>query len=215
MLHNSPALTRLVGELKKLPGIGEKTACRLAFSLLRSRKDMASLADSLIEADKRVRFCSECFAITEDDPCAICEGSRDDSIICIVEEPQDLLAIERSSAFRGKYHVLHGALSPLSGVTPADLRIDELLRRLDTRPVKEVVIATSFTVEGEATAIYLAGLLRAKGLRITRLATWSMSTQPPCSAHYSHAMNSDSQTEGMQLTRPMNFGTCTPKIRRQ
>jgi recombination protein RecR len=170
MLHNSPALTRLVGELKKLPGIGEKTACRLAFSLLRSRSDIASLADSLLEVDQRVRFCSECYAITEEDPCAICSGSRDDSIVCIVEEPQDLLAIERSGAFRGKYHVLHGALSPLSGIRPEDLRINELLERLDRRPAREVVIATSFTVEGEATAIYLTGILRTKGLRITRLA---------------------------------------------
>ena len=170
MLHNSPALTRLVGELKKLPGIGEKTACRLAFSLLRSRSDIASLADSLLEVDRRVCFCSQCFSITETDPCAICQSGRDDAIICVVEEPQDLLAIERSGAFRGKYHVLHGSLSPLAGVRPEDLRIRELLERLDNSPVREVVIATSFTVEGEATAIYLAGLLRARGLRITRLA---------------------------------------------
>jgi recombination protein RecR len=159
-----------VGELKKLPGIGEKTACRLAFSLLRARTDIAALADSLLEVDRRVRFCSECFSITEDDPCAICSGNRDETIICIVEEPQDLLAIERSGAFRGRYHVLHGALSPLSGIKPDNLKIKELLQRLDSRPVREIVIATSFTVEGEATAIYLAGMLRDRGLRITRLA---------------------------------------------
>jgi recombination protein RecR len=159
-----------VGELKKLPGIGEKTACRLAFSLLRSRANISSLAESLLEVNSRVRFCSGCFSITEDDPCAICSGNRDDAIICVVEEPQDVVAIERSGAFRGKYHVLHGVLSPLSGVTPEDLKISELLQRLDSQPVREVVIATNFSVEGEATAIYLTRLLRARGLRITRLA---------------------------------------------
>jgi recombination protein RecR len=163
-------LTRLVGELKKLPGIGEKTALRLAFSLLRSRSDINSLAEALLELNSRVRFCSSCFSITEDDPCAICSGERDDSILCVVEEPQDLIAIERSGAFRGRYHVLHGVLSPLSGVAPDDLKIAELLRRLDVLPIKEVLLATNFTVEGEATSLYLSRLLRARGLKITRLA---------------------------------------------
>lgn len=170
MLHNSPSLTRLVGELKKLPGIGEKTALRLAFSLLRSRSDINSLAEALLELNSRVRFCSSCFSITEDDPCAICSGERDDSILCVVEEPQDLIAIERSGAFRGRYHVLHGVLSPLSGVAPDDLKIAELLRRLDVLPIKEVLLATNFTVEGEATSLYLSRLLRTRGLKITRLA---------------------------------------------
>ena len=170
MLHNSPSLTRLVGELKKLPGIGEKTALRLAFSLLRSRSDINSLAEALLELNSRVRFCSSCFSITEDDPCAICSGERDDSILCVVEEPQDLIAIERSGAFRGRYHVLHGVLSPLSGVTPDDLKIAELLKRLDVLPIKEVLLATNFSVEGEATSLYLSRLLRARGLKITRLA---------------------------------------------
>jgi len=170
MLHNSPSLTRLVGELKKLPGIGEKTALRLAFSLLRSRSDINSLAEALLELNSRVKFCSSCFSITEDDPCAICSGERDDSILCVVEEPQDLIAIERSGAFRGRYHVLHGVLSPLSGVTPDDLKIAELLKRLDVLPIKEVLLATNFSVEGEATSLYLSRLLRARGLKITRLA---------------------------------------------
>lgn len=170
MLHNSPSLTRLVGELKKLPGIGEKTALRLAFSLLRSRADINSLAEALLELNSRVRFCSSCFSITEDDPCAICSGERDDTILCVVEEPQDLIAIERSGAFRGRYHVLHGVLSPLSGVAPDDLKIAELLQRLDALPIKEVLLATNFTVEGEATSLYLSRLLRARGLKITRLA---------------------------------------------
>lgn len=170
MLHNSHTLTRLVGELKKLPGIGEKSACRLAFHLLRSPANIIALADALKEVSIRVGFCSTCFSITEDDPCAICSGNRDDSIICVVEEPQDVLAIERSGAFRGRYHVLHGVLSPLSGVTPADLKIAELLERLRGEQLKEVVIATNFSVEGEATAIYLTGLLRKLGLKVTRLA---------------------------------------------
>jgi len=170
MLHNSHSLTRLVGELKKLPGIGEKSACRLAFHLLRSRANIIALADALHEVSVRVRFCSTCFCITEDDPCAICSGNRDDSIICVVEQPQDVLAIERSGAFRGRYHVLHGVLSPLSGVTPADLKISELLERLREENIKEIVIATNFSVEGEATSIYLTGLLRKLGLKVTRLA---------------------------------------------
>lgn len=170
MLHNSNSLTRLVGELKKLPGIGEKSATRLAFHLLRSPANIVALAESLLEVSSRVRLCSVCFSFTEDDPCGICSGSRDDSIICVVEEPRDVPAIERSGAFRGRYHVLHGVLSPLSGVTPADLRIPELLERLNSEGLREVVIATNFSVEGEATAIYLTGLIRGRGLRVTRLA---------------------------------------------
>ena len=156
--------------MKKLPGIGEKSATRLAFHLLRSPANITALAESLLEVGSRVRLCSVCFSFTEDDPCEICSGNRDDSIICVVEEPQDVLAIERSGAFRGRYHVLHGVLSPLSGVTPDDLRIPELLERLTQEGLREVVIATNFSVEGEATAIYLTGLIRNKGLRVTRLA---------------------------------------------
>ncbi|NVN99158.1 MAG: recombination protein RecR [Geobacteraceae bacterium] len=170
MLHNSNSLTRLVGELKKLPGIGEKTACRLAFHLLKSQSNMIALADSLQDVSAKVGLCSICFSFTETDPCQICSGGRDESIICVVEDPSDLFAIERSGAFRGRYHVLHGVLSPLSGVTPADLKITELLERLKSDHVKEVVIATNFSVEGEATAIYLTGILRKLGIKATRLA---------------------------------------------
>jgi recombination protein RecR len=171
MLHTSKSLTKLLGELKKLPGVGEKTAIRLAFHLLKSPANVSALAESLIEVNARVRFCSVCFGITEDDPCTLCSsGNRDDSIICVVEEPQDMLAIERSQAFRGRYHVLQGALSPLGGVTPAQLKIAELLRRLGSSTVTEVVIATNFSVEGEATALYLTRLLKPLGIRITRLA---------------------------------------------
>jgi recombination protein RecR len=170
MLHTSKSLTKLLGELKKLPGVGEKTALRLAFHLLKSPANVSALAESLMEVNARVRFCSTCFGITEDDPCFICSGARDDSIICVVEEPQDMLAIERSQAFRGRYHVLLGALSPLSGITPAQLKITELVRRLERGGVTEVVLATNFSVEGEATALYLTRLLKPLGIRITRLA---------------------------------------------
>ncbi|MGA2152716.1 MAG: toprim domain-containing protein, partial [Geobacteraceae bacterium] len=127
MLHFSKSFTRLLGELKKLPGVGEKTALRLAFHLLKSPDSAKALAETLLEVAGRVRFCSVCFGITEDDPSFICSGERDEKIICVVEEPQDLLAVERSHAFRGCYHVLQGALSPLNGVTPGHLRIAELM----------------------------------------------------------------------------------------
>lgn len=170
MLHTSKSLTRLLGELKKLPGVGEKTALRLAFHLLKSPANVTALAESLTEVHARVRFCSVCCGITEDDPCPICAGDRDGSIICVVEEPQDMLAIERSRAFVGRYHVLQGALSPLSGVTPAQLKIAELVQRLEQGGVREVVLATNFTVEGEATALYLTRLVKPLGIRVTRLA---------------------------------------------
>lgn len=164
------SLTKLVGELKKLPGVGEKTALRLAFHLLKSPANVSALAESLLEVRARVRFCSTCFGITEDDPCSICTGDRDASTICVVEESQDLLAIERSGAFRGRYHVLQGALSPLNGITPAQLRISELMQRIEAGAIREVVLATNFSVEGEATALYLTKLIKPLGARVTRLA---------------------------------------------
>lgn len=170
MIYLSNSLNRLLGELKKLPGVGEKTALRLAFHLLKSPAHVTALAESLLEVHSRVRFCSVCHGITEDNPCYICSGDRDDSIICVVEEPQDLLAIERSGAFKGRYHVLQGALSPLAGVNPADLTIESLMHRIGEKVPKEVIIATSFTVEGEATALYLNRQLKPLGIRITRLA---------------------------------------------
>src|SRR6185369_15214377 len=125
MLHFSKSFTRLLGELKKLPGVGEKTALRLAFHLLKSPDTASTLAENLLEVIGKVRFCSVCFGITEDDPCSICSGDRDETIVCVVEEPQDMLAVERSHGFKGRYHVLQGALSPLNGITPARLRIAE------------------------------------------------------------------------------------------
>jgi len=170
MLQQSRSFTRLVGELKKLPGVGEKTAMRLAFHLLKSPQLMQGLAESLLEVRERMRFCSECWGITEEDPCHLCSSSRDSSTICVVEEPQDVVAIERSQSFRGRYHVLHGALSPLNGITPSSLKIDALLGRLQAGGVTEVVLATNFSVEGEATAHYLSRLIKPLGIRVTRLA---------------------------------------------
>lgn len=161
---------RLVGELKKLPGIGERTALRLAFHLLKSPHNLTALAESLQEVRDRVRACSTCFAVTEDDPCAICAGSRDAGTICVVENSQDLMALERSNAYQGVYHVLEGAISPLGGIGPSDLRIAELLERVARGGVNEVVIATNFTVEGEATALYLTKALKPHGVKVTRLA---------------------------------------------
>ena len=161
---------RLVGELKKLPGVGERTALRLAFHLLKSPKNMTALSEALGEVRDRVHPCSICFAITENDPCHICSGNRDGGTICVVENSQDLMALERSNAFQGMYHVLEGAISPLSGIGPAQLRIAELVERVEQGTVREVVIATNFTVEGEATALYLTRLLKPTGVKISRLA---------------------------------------------
>ena len=170
MLTKSSSLMRLVGELKKLPGVGERTALRLAFHLLKSPHNLTALAEALIDVKERVRSCSICFAITEDDPCAICSGNRDTAAVCVVENSQDLMSLERSNAWQGVYHVLEGAISPLSGIGPSALRIAELLARVEAGGISEVVIATNFTVEGEATALYLTKVLRPTGVRVTRLA---------------------------------------------
>jgi len=170
MLAKSSALTRLVGELKKLPGVGERTAIRLAFHLLKTPHSLTALSESLLDVQSRVRACSICFSITEADPCAICAGNRDQSTICVVENSQDLMALERSNAYQGVYHVLEGVISPLSGIGPSELRIAELLERAGRDGVSEVVIATNFTVEGEATALYLTRVLKPLNIRITRLA---------------------------------------------
>jgi len=172
MLDSIPSFARLVAELAKFPGIGRKTATRLAFFVLhQTPAEAEALAGAIRELKEKVQFCSNCFHITESDPCPLCtDPGRDERLLCIVEEPQDLIAIERSRSFRGRYHVLHGALSPLDGVGPDDLRVGELLTRLREGAVQEVVIATNFNVEGEATALYLARLIRPLGIRVTRLA---------------------------------------------
>ena len=170
MLTKSSSLMRLVGELKKLPGVGERTALRLAFHLLKSPRNLTALSESLCEVRDRVHPCPICFAITENDPCSVCSGNRDSNIICVVENSQDLMALERSNAYHGVYHVLEGAISPLSGIGPANLRIAELVDRIEKGNVQEVVIATNFTVEGEATALYLTKILKPTGVKISRLA---------------------------------------------
>jgi recombination protein RecR len=169
-----PAMTRLVRELSRLPGIGEKTASRLAFNLLnRSRDEVIALAESLLEMKERVGLCAECFGLSDAPRCRICDDpQREHDLICVVEGPADLMAIERARTFGGIYHVLHGAIAPLDGIGPDDIKIGELLARLrdSDAPVREVIIATNATVEGEATALYLAKMLKPTGVKATRLA---------------------------------------------
>jgi recombination protein RecR len=168
-------IKRLVLHLARLPGIGEKTATRLAFHLVRSPKSQVrDLATVLLEVIDRVRLCSVCMNITEADPCALCaDARRDAAMICVVAGPSDVVAIDRGGHFRGRYHVLHGLLSPLEGIGPDDLRIADLVRRLDAGAggVEEIIIATSASVEGEATAMYLARLLKPLGVRVSRIAS--------------------------------------------
>ena len=166
-------IQRLAHQLARLPGIGEKTATRLAFHLLRSPKQQVrDLAQALTDAIDRVRLCSVCTNITEDDPCPLCSDTRRErDLVCVVATPADLIAIERGGHYRGRYHVLHGLLSPLDGVGPDDLRIGELMQRLNADPVAEVIVATSPSVEGEATAMYLAKLIKPLGIKVSRIAT--------------------------------------------
>ena len=178
-------VARVIQEFNRLPGIGPRTAQKLAYHLIRaSKEESRALADAVMDMAEQVRFCSRCQNVTKDDPCAICSDSqRDSSVLCVVEEPLDVLALERSGAFHGRYHVLHGVLSPMDGVGPERLRIKELLERLKTEngtdepggglgesSFPEIVIATNPSLEGEATAMYLRGLLSPLGVRVTRLA---------------------------------------------
>jgi recombination protein RecR len=165
-------LTRLVEELQRLPGIGRKSAQRLAFHILRTpREDADRLCDAVRDVKDRVTYCSVCNNITDVDPCAYCsDEGRDRALICVVEEPQNVLAIEKTRDFKGIYHVLGGAISPLQGIGPDELKIKGLLERVGAGVVSEVVLATNPNVEGEATAIYLARLLKPLGVRVTRIA---------------------------------------------
>jgi len=168
-----PAMTRLVKELSRLPGIGEKTASRLAFNLLnRPRDEVIALAESLLEMKERVGLCAECFALSDNPRCQICEDpARERDLICVVEGPADLMALERARSFGGLYHVLHGALSPLDGIGPDDIKMRELVTRVSPpAQVREVIVATNATVEGEATALYIARTLKPLGVKATRLA---------------------------------------------
>ena len=165
-------LTRLVEQLQKLPGIGAKSAQRLAFYVLKNpREDAERLIEAIGDVKDRVTYCSNCNNITDADPCAFCtSATRDQRVICVVEEPQNVNVVEKTREFRGVYHVLMGALSPLQGVGPDDLKIKGLLTRVGTGGVDEVILATNPTVEGEATALYLARLLKPLGVRVTRIA---------------------------------------------
>jgi recombination protein RecR len=171
-MYYPPALGRLVEVLQRLPGIGPKTAQRLAFHLLKQPPEaVRALADALLDLKARVAHCSRCFNITDEDPCRICaDPTRDAALLCVVEEANDLLAMERTGEYRGRYHVLQGALSPLDGIGPDELKVRELLARLEADPVRELILATNPNVEGDATAIYLAKLVRPLGVRVTRIA---------------------------------------------
>lgn len=165
-------VARLIDELCKLPGIGPKTAQRLTFHLLRAPGEEArDLARAIIEVKEKIIFCSQCYNITETDPCRVCaDSARDHSQICVVEEPLDVIAIERTRSYHGLYHVLHGAISPMDGIGPEDLKVRELLSRLQSDVVREVVLATNPNLEGEATSMYLARLIAPLGIKVTRLA---------------------------------------------
>ena len=166
-----PSVTRLIDTLAELPGVGPKTASRLAFFLLRGKSELAlRLATSLQDLIEHTRFCSVCYNVTEQDPCPICsDPARDQSQVCVIEEPMDLLSMERTEEYRGVYHVLHGALSPLEGIFAEDLRIAELEKRVREGELREIILATNPTSEGDYTAAYLLQRLKPHGVRITRL----------------------------------------------
>ena len=170
-------IRRLVQELSRLPGIGEKTATRLAFHLVRGqRQHVLDLAQALVDVTDKIRLCSVCMNMTEQDPCVLCnDPQRDVETICVVATPSDLIAIDRGGHFRGRYHVLHGLLSPLEGIGPDDIRVAELIRRLaggpQGPPVREIIIATSPNVDGEATAMYVARAIKPLGIKVSRIAT--------------------------------------------
>lgn len=171
MANYAKPLSRLIDELRKLPGIGPKTAQRLAFFLIeQSEEDVRSLASAILNAKERIHYCSLCYNLTDSDPCNICADSeRDQTVICVVEEAKDIVALEKTHSFHGLYHVLHGAIAPLEGIGPGDLRIKELMGRLKS-PVQEVILATDPDVEGEATAMYLARIIKPLGIKVTRMA---------------------------------------------
>ena len=166
------SVARLINELARLPGIGPKSASRLTFYLLRTPDNQAAdLAEALQALKASTRLCSVCFNITEEDPCPLCQDDgRDPELLCVVEEPLDLVAIERSRAFNGRYHVLHGAISPVEGIGPEDLRVNELLARLEQNPFREIIIATNATLEGDSTALYLQRRMVGGTAKLTRLA---------------------------------------------
>lgn len=165
-------VSKLIDEFSKLPGIGRKTAQRLAFHVLSMREDQAfNLANAIVEAKRKTKFCSVCFNITDVDPCIYCTSEkRDQSTICVVESSRDVVAIEKTREYKGLYHVLHGAISPMDGIGPDDIKIKELLQRLSNHEVKEVIVATNPTIEGEATAMYISRIISPLGVEVSRIA---------------------------------------------
>jgi len=165
-------IAKLIDSFSRLPGIGPKTAGRLAFHVLRMKEeDVLVFAQALVSVKRNLHYCSVCFNITDTDPCRLCQDkSRDGSVICVVQEPKDVVAMERTKDYNGLYHVLHGAISPMEGIGPDELRIPELLRRLADDRVQELILATNPNIEGEATAMYLSKLVRNFGLKVTRIA---------------------------------------------
>ncbi len=166
-------VSRLIDELARLPGIGPKSASRLTFFLLRAPREQAlGLAEAILEVKDRIRLCSHCFNITESDPCSLCaDESRDSSMICVVEEPLDVLALERTGEFRGLYHVLHGAISPVDGIGPEQIRVRELFDRINNERPSEVILATNPNIEGEATAMYILRQIGGRGITVSRPAS--------------------------------------------
>ena len=171
-MEYSPSIEKLIESFERLPSIGHKTAQRLAFYMLDlSMEEIKEFTDSIINAKKNLKFCSKCFNISDTDPCNICSNpKRDESIICVVEEVRDVLAMERTHEFNGLYHVLHGSISPMNGIGPDDIKIKELLARLMDGKVKEIILATNPRVEGEATSMYISRLVRPLGIKVTRIA---------------------------------------------
>ena len=165
-------ITRLIEEFSKLPGVGRKTAQRLAFHIINmNTNDVEALSKAIIEAKREIRYCSVCCNITDTDPCSMCSNkNRDASVICVVEDPRDVAAMERTREFKGQYHVLNGVISPMDGIGPDMIKIKELIQRLGTQDVKEIIMATNPTIEGEATAMYIARLLKPMGIKVTRIA---------------------------------------------
>ncbi len=172
MNYYSTSMAQLIEHFAKLPGIGRKTAQRLAFYIIgMSNRDVHSLAEAIVNAKKGVRYCKVCTNLTDREICNICSDKRRDSmVICVVEDPRDVVAMEKTKEFRGYYHVLHGAISPLEGIGPEDIRIKELLTRLANQSVEEVILATNPNIEGEATAMYISKLLKPMGIKVTRIA---------------------------------------------
>ena len=172
MSYYSPSIEKLIEAFEKLPSIGSKTAARLAFYILNSsEEETKEFVNSILEAKKNLKYCSICYNISDTDPCMICANKgRDKSIICVVEDVKDIVAMEKTHEFKGVYHVLHGSISPMKGVGPDDIKIKELLSRLMEGDVKEIILATNPRVEGEATAMYLSKLIKPLGIKVTRIA---------------------------------------------